>query len=64
MKKNKILKSISWSSLIHLILDSTQENTITGDLDREKRKLPEATFGTKNAILGYVFGVSVLNSVH
>lgn len=39
-----------------------QENTITGDLDREKRKLPEATFGAKNAILGYVFGVSVLNS--
>jgi len=28
----------------------------TDDLEREKRKLPEATFGAKNAILGYVFG--------
>lgn len=38
-----------------------QENNIAGDLDREKRKLPEATFGAKNALLGYVFGVSMLS---
>jgi len=33
-----------------------EENNYGDSLDREKRKLPEAAFGAKNAILGYVFG--------
>lgn len=31
-------------------------------LEREKRKSPEAAFQSKNAILGFVFGVSKFNS--
>lgn len=32
---------------------------VSGDgLDREKRKLPEATFASKNAVIGFVFTVS------
>lgn len=53
-----MLLIISWSFSFQFI--RLQENNIAGDLDREKRKLPEATFGAKNAILGYVFGVSML----
>jgi len=35
---------------------TVEDNLSVDDLDRSKRKLPEATFGAKNAILGYVFG--------
>lgn len=30
-------------------------------MDREKRKLTEAKFQSKNAVLGFVFGVSLNN---
>lgn len=36
-------------------LQSAEDGFVEG-LDREKRKLPDAGFGAKNAILGYVFG--------
>jgi len=31
--------------------------------DREKRKLAEATFQSKNAVLGFIFGVSCAQSL-
>lgn len=34
------------------------QDTPSEGLDREKRLIPDAGFGAKNAILGYVFGVS------
>lgn len=30
------------------------------DLERNKRKLPDATLEAKNAVLGFVFGVSII----
>lgn len=41
------------------ILINFQEGT-QSDVDREKRKIfgPDVGFGIKNAVLGYVFGVS------
>ncbi|KAH8301030.1 hypothetical protein KR044_011943 [Drosophila immigrans] len=34
------------------------EEVLGADLERNKRKLPDATFEAKNAVLGFVFGVS------
>lgn len=41
--------------LLFILQDGTQS-----EVDREKRKIfgPDVGFGVKNAILGYVFGVS------
>lgn len=33
------------------------------DLERNKRKLPDATFEAKNAVLGFVFGVRIALNV-
>ncbi|CRK87234.1 CLUMA_CG001037, isoform C [Clunio marinus] len=37
-------------------LDPTNLDTTNAENDREKRKLPEAAFQSKNAVLGFVFG--------
>lgn len=34
------------------------QEVLGADLERNKRKLPDATFEAKNAVLGFVFGVS------
>ncbi|CAO1383249.1 unnamed protein product [Diamesa tonsa] len=39
-----------------LTLDPINADDAVNDVDREKRKLPEATFQSKNAVLGFVFG--------
>lgn len=51
--------SFFFVSLRFLPASSTQDAVAIGDdLDRDKRKVPDPKYETKNAILGFVFGVS------
>jgi len=45
-----------WSCIFHFDFHFQE---VLGVQERNKRKLPDATFEAKNAVLGFVFGVSI-----